>query len=89
MLGGLMGYFFSMWLTYSVILIFLGGIIVVFLYATTLAGAEKLFSPSLPLTLSLFFLILLLRRAINPQKIFFDIILIIPHIFSFPSFSLI
>lgn len=39
--GGLSGLVFSKWIFYAVVLIFLGGIIVVFIYVTTLAGNEK------------------------------------------------
>jgi len=39
--GALRGLVFIKWIFYAVILIFLGGIIVVFIYITTLAGNEK------------------------------------------------
>ena len=54
--GRLRGLIFIKWIFYAIILIFLGGIIVVFIYVTTLAGNEKFhmnFAPS-----SLVFLIL-------------------------------
>jgi NADH-ubiquinone oxidoreductase chain 6 len=40
-IGALSGLVFIKWIFYAVILIFLGGIIVVFIYITTLAGNEK------------------------------------------------
>jgi len=40
-IGGLRGLVFIKWIFYAVVLIFLGGIIVVFIYITTLAGNEK------------------------------------------------
>lgn len=40
-IGVLSGLIFIRWIFYAVILIFLGGIIVVFIYVTTLAGNEK------------------------------------------------
>jgi len=38
------GVLFSKWLSYAIILIFLGGIIIVFIYVTTLAGGDKFFT---------------------------------------------
>jgi NADH-ubiquinone oxidoreductase chain 6 len=37
------GLIFMKWISYAIILIFLGGIIVIFIYVTTLAGNEKFF----------------------------------------------
>jgi len=39
--GGIRGTLFMKWIIYAIILIFLGGIIVVFIYVTSLAGNEK------------------------------------------------
>lgn len=58
------------WLTLSLILIFLGGIIVVFIYITTLAHNEKLkLEKSITYFLILFRLIVLIPPLVKPKFI--------------------
>lgn len=41
LVGATTGVIFIKWITYSLVLIFLGGIIIIFIYITRLAGSEK------------------------------------------------
>lgn len=44
-IGALLGLTVTKWMTLSIILLFLGGIIIIFIYATALSSAQKFFWP--------------------------------------------
>lgn len=65
--GIILGKILHFWILVSLLLIFLGGMIVIFTYLTTLARRDKLVVPSLPPKITLlFFLIAVIPSKLSP-----------------------
>lgn len=84
-IGIISGFIFIKWIFYAVALIFLGGIIVIFIYVTTLAGNEKFLLPRIPSTVALTILLIFIGLSQLPTTSEFKQELFITHTYSAPS----